>query len=110
MASDINDENLDEILEKDDNDSTIEDENLDEEEEEYIVEKVLNKRIYDSGKVEYLIKWKGYSHEENTWEPKEHIYCQNLIDDFENGTTTSTSQPLNPRPLTTDPNISTDTA
>ena len=92
MASDINDENMDEILEKDDNDSTIEDENLDEDEEEYIVEKVLNKRIYDSGKVEYLIKWKGYSHEENTWEPKEHIYCQNLIDDFENGTTTSTSQ------------------
>ena len=33
MSSDINDENMDERLEKDDNDSTIADENLDEDEE-----------------------------------------------------------------------------
>ena len=50
------------------------------EEGEYIVESVLSHRI-KKGKFEYLLKWKGYSSDENTWE-SDVSGCQNLVKSY----------------------------
>ncbi|XP_046842151.1 chromobox protein homolog 5-like isoform X2 [Xenia sp. Carnegie-2017] len=47
------------------------------------VEKILARRKRER-KVEYLIKWKGFSSEENSWEPEENMNeCQELVRQFQ---------------------------
>merc|ERR1712200_276911 len=56
-------------------------------EAEYEVESVVSKRGTEEGKVEYLVKWKGYDASDNTWEPIENLESsQELIDEFEGRT------------------------
>ena len=49
----------------------------------YEVEKILDRRTV-KGKKEYLIKWKGYSERECTWEPTSHLkYIKHEVKNFE---------------------------
>jgi hypothetical protein len=57
----------------------------------YDVEKILDKRIIDD-KVYYLLKWVDYSDSYNTWEPEEHLDCQDLVDKYEDEQKASSDQ------------------
>ncbi|KAG6547139.1 hypothetical protein Mapa_011391 [Marchantia paleacea] len=71
-----------------------EDEEEEEEEEEeedikklgkdyFEVESIKKKRVR-KGKVEMLIKWKGWSEKANTWEPYENVaMCTDILEEFE---------------------------
>jgi hypothetical protein len=55
---------------------------------EYEVDSILKKRIRKYGKgsrIEYLVHWKGYPSEDDTWEPLSNLTngCQELINAFE---------------------------
>ncbi|XP_070261889.1 chromodomain Y-like protein isoform X4 [Myotis yumanensis] len=52
-------------------------------EELYEVESIVDKRKNKKGKTEYLVRWKGYDSEDDTWEPEQHLVnCEEYIHDF----------------------------
>jgi transposase InsO family protein len=52
--------------------------------ESYEVEKIIGKRTRN-GKTEYQVKWTGYDHADNTWEPVHHLNCPERIREFNEG-------------------------
>ncbi|XP_059200784.1 chromodomain Y-like protein [Centropristis striata] len=52
-------------------------------EEFYEVERIVDRRKNKKGKVEYLVRWRGYGSEGDTWEPEGHLStCMIYVHDF----------------------------
>jgi hypothetical protein len=52
-------------------------------EEEYEVEQVLDLRQHGHGKkLQYLLKWRGYSQAHDSWEPAKQVHAPELVDRF----------------------------
>jgi hypothetical protein len=49
---------------------------------EFEVERILDKRMVRRT-VEYLLRWRGYESEDDTWEKKDNLTCNELIRDYE---------------------------
>uniref|UniRef100_A0A8D9AJ80 Chromodomain Y-like protein n=1 Tax=Cacopsylla melanoneura TaxID=428564 RepID=A0A8D9AJ80_9HEMI len=49
--------------------------------EEYEVERIIEVHNGKHGK-EYLVRWKGFTSKDDTWEPEEHLTCPDLIKQF----------------------------
>lgn len=59
-----------------------EDEEEEEKEKEWEVEQICGRK-WHRGTISYLVKWKDYSWEENTWEPLTNLDCPELIMQYE---------------------------
>ena len=52
-------------------------------EEEYEVEWILTLRQYGQGKkLQYLVRWAGYSQAHDSWEPADQVHAPELVDEF----------------------------
>jgi hypothetical protein len=55
-------------------------------EEEYEVECIISHRQHGRSKqLQYLIKWVGYPHHDNTWEPANQVHAPNLVKNYHHG-------------------------
>ena len=69
-------------------DANAEDDEEDDEEAVYEVEEIRARRLVkgrngEEGTEEFLVRWKGYTLDDDTWEPRENIFDEALLADFE---------------------------
>jgi len=49
---------------------------------EFEVEEVVDRRLY-KGELQYLVKWVGWSSEDNSWEPEDNLEnCSEKLNNF----------------------------
>ncbi|XP_061484591.1 M-phase phosphoprotein 8 isoform X2 [Rhineura floridana] len=66
----------------------------DDEDDVYEVEKILDVKTED-GKILYKVRWKGYSPDDDTWEPEEHLEdCREVLLEFRKKIVDSKPKPV----------------
>lgn len=65
-----------------DRDKNSDDDNEENDEVEYEVEKIIDVHFKRNGDREFLIRWKGFKSDADTWEPEDNVNCPDLIDKF----------------------------
>lgn len=63
-------------------DTATEDEDEKGEQKEFEVEKIIEVHFKKNKKREFLIRWKGFTSADDTWEPEENLNCPELIEKF----------------------------
>lgn len=48
---------------------------------QYVVEDILDHRVVN-GKLQFLLKWKGYDDSENSWENKRDLHCDDILTEY----------------------------
>jgi chromobox protein 1 len=78
----------------------------------YFVEKIVNKRYFGKNReIQYLVKWKDFTEEDNTWEPLKHLKkynCKKIIDDYERTIKSDTNNNIINKKLKTNADTSDD--
>ncbi|EGT56710.1 hypothetical protein CAEBREN_24061 [Caenorhabditis brenneri] len=49
----------------------------------YAVDRILDRRLGQNGKEEFLIKWQGFGDQSSSWEPRQNLQCHELLEKFE---------------------------
>ncbi|XP_066512759.1 chromodomain Y-like protein [Hoplias malabaricus] len=76
-------------------------------EELYEVERIVGKRKNKKGKMEYLVRWRGYGFEGDTWEPEANLSnCYEFISEFNRHHSDRQSDGANLRSTRRSPNVS----
>lgn len=57
-------------------------ESEDDDDVEYEVERIIEAQYKRNGQREYLVRWKGFSAKDDTWEPEDNLHCKDLIAAF----------------------------
>ena len=71
------------MAEVEDGDGGGDEDGVENEDEEYEAEQIVSKNVH-RGKALYLVRWKGYSGDDDSWEPLEHLTsCRELVEAFE---------------------------
>ncbi|XP_069469549.1 chromodomain Y-like protein [Ambystoma mexicanum] len=74
-------------------------------EELYEVERIIDKKKNKKGKTEYLVRWKGYNSDDDTWEPEQHLVnCEEYIHEFNRRHNDKSKDGTFTRPNRTSPN------
>ncbi|KAJ1200734.1 hypothetical protein NDU88_004555 [Pleurodeles waltl] len=74
-------------------------------EELYEVERIVDKKKNKKGKTEYLVRWKGYDSDDDTWEPEQHLVnCEEYIHEFNRRHNDKTKDGTYTRPNRISPN------
>mmetsp|Transcript_29859 Transcript_29859/g.41248 ORF Transcript_29859/g.41248 Transcript_29859/m.41248 type:complete len:174 (+) Transcript_29859:92-613(+) len=71
-------------------------------EKTFAVERVVDRRVLEGGRIEFKLKWEGYPESENSWEPASVLdSCAELIEEYERKQgLSSMKRPLNSLPST----------
>ena len=66
-----------------DGDGGGDEDGVEDEDEEYEAEQIVSKKVH-RGKALYLVRWKGYGEDDDSWEPLEQLTsCRELVAAFE---------------------------